>query len=336
MFTPPPHRSVPRTYLDELAMLALKHDMTVQFWRQLSADGLRYRVCLSAGFHVSSPNVCWAHVFPIEHPLAKAVEHLAESAWGYYVETGYRFPGEEDGLTDQDIQASRVFKNKHPRVRAKGSIETIDAWVALGEDLNDTMCNEHRRRMTIDQIREEFSQIRIPLRFPEGAPNLPPLDSVKITDNNVIIRADDKGGAELVQRRWSWPGPTGKPVYNFRSEGRELTNGRCLIVADGFYEFTDPPPAEGAPKKRLKDKWLFTKAGEDWFCIAGIWRNTPEVGEAYTMLTVEPGPDVAPYHNRQIVILEREDWERWLDPGVQSKTLLKPLPAGSLKVERVR
>ena len=32
------------------------------------------------------------------------------------------------------------------------------------------------------------------------------------------------------------------------------------------------------------------------------------------MLTTEPGPDVAPYHNRQILVLKREDWARWLDP----------------------
>jgi putative SOS response-associated peptidase YedK len=68
--------------------------------------------------------------------------------------------------------------------------------------------------------------------------------------------------------------------------------------ADGFYEFTDP---EDKSKKR-KDKWLFAKPAEPIFCIAGIWRQTSDVGEAFTMLTMEPGPDIAPYHDRQIVI----------------------------------
>jgi putative SOS response-associated peptidase YedK len=72
-------------------------------------------------------------------------------------------------------------------------------------------------------------------------------------------------------------------------------------VADGFYEFTDPEDLE----KKRKDKWLFTKKEEPIFCIAGIWRETPEVGEAFTMLTMQPGPDIAPYHDRQIVILDR-------------------------------
>jgi putative SOS response-associated peptidase YedK len=53
------------------------------------------------------------------------------------------------------------------------------------------------------------------------------------------------------------------------------------------------------------------------------------------MLTMEPGPDIAPYHDRQIVILEREAWADWLDSSVSSKALIKPLPKGSLSVEQV-
>ena len=75
--------------------------------------------------------------------------------------------------------------------------------------------------------------------------------------------------------------------------------------------------------------------GEPIFAIAGIWRETEDVGEAYTMLTMEPGPDIAPYHDRQIVILERESWADWLDPSVSAKPLIKPLPAGSLSVEQI-
>jgi putative SOS response-associated peptidase YedK len=190
------------------------------------------------------------------------------------------------------------------------------------------MCNDYRlRRLTLDWIRKDFSDIRIEIRFPEGIPNLEPREDVRITDVAPIVRAaDEPGAADLVQRRWSWPGPGGKPVYNFRSDGREFTSGRCLIVADGFYEFTKPSD----PKKKRKDKWLFTKADEPWFCIAGIYRAT-DVGEAFTMLTTEPGPDVAPYHNRQVVVLDRADWTRWLDPGSSATDLLRPLPAGSLR-----
>jgi len=197
------------------------------------------------------------------------------------------------------------------------------------------MCNEVRRTVSLGQIRDDFSQIRIPLRFPEGLPNLAPLESIRITDPNAIIRQGDEG-AELVVRRWSWPGPSKRPVYNMRSDGRDFRTGRCLIVVDGFYEFTAPPdPPPGAPKAKRKHKWLFTKADEDWFCIAGLWRSTPKVGEAWTMLTTEPGPDIIPYHKRQVALLHRADWSRWLDPQVPAADLIGRLAAGSLRVEQV-
>ena len=80
---------------------------------------------------------------------------------------------------------------------------------------------------------------------------------------------------------------------------------------------------------------MFKKIGEPIFVIAGIWRQTEDVGEAFTMLTMPPGPDIAPYHDRQIVILERDAWTDWLDPTVSAKSLIRPLPAGSLSVEQV-
>ena len=75
--------------------------------------------------------------------------------------------------------------------------------------------------------------------------------------------------------------------------------------------------------------------GEPWFCVAGIWRTDKDVGEAFTMLTMPPGLDIAPYHDRQIAILDRADWAAWLDPSTSAKTILRPLSAGSLAVEQV-
>ncbi|HEV2815832.1 MAG TPA: SOS response-associated peptidase [Allosphingosinicella sp.] len=194
------------------------------------------------------------------------------------------------------------------------------------------MCNEHRRTVELGRISDAFAQLRIPLHFPEGAPNLAPLDSIRITDPTAIVRARGDG-FELVQRRWSWPGPGGKPVFNYRGEGREFgntaTSGRCLIVADGFYEYT--APEDGGKRKA---RWLFTRPGEDFFGIAGLWRTDRQVGEACTMLTVAPGPDVAPYHSRQVALIDPADWRRWLDASAPAGALLRPSPAGTLEVAR--
>ena len=57
---------------------------------------------------------------------------------------------------------------------------------------------------------------------------------------------------------------------------------------------------------------------------------------AFTMLTTEPGPDIAPYHDRQVVVLKPGDWAHWLFLTKPESELLRPLPKGSLEVETVR
>jgi len=198
------------------------------------------------------------------------------------------------------------------------------------------MCNLYSNKVAPDVIARAFEQLGMKLGLPDGMPNAEPRDEIRITDRAPIVRWNAAGGgAELVQRRWSWPGPGGKPVYNFRSDGREFTNfdggGRCLIVTDGFYEFTTP--REPRSDKR-KDRWLFTVPGRDWFCIAGLWR-AGEGEEAFTMLTTQPGPDVAPYHHRQVAVIAHESWSAWLDGSGSALDLLGPCPAGALAVKKV-
>lgn len=194
------------------------------------------------------------------------------------------------------------------------------------------MCNDYRLETDIASIVEDFSDLKIKIKVPEGTPNVAARQDIKITEVAPIVRTagGDRSTGELVNRRWSWPSPTGKPVYNFISENREFSSGRCLILADGFYEFTDPLPGQ-----KRKTKWLFTLKDHDWFCIAGIWRADSKVGEAFTMLTMEPGEDVAPYHHRQIIPLTRHQWADWLDPEVPAHEVLRALPKGSLPVVRV-
>lgn len=194
------------------------------------------------------------------------------------------------------------------------------------------MCNDYRLEVDVASVLEDFADLKIKIELPEGTPNVAAREDIMISDVAPIIRGieGERGAGELVNRRWSWPGQGGKPVYNYRSEGREFTSHRCLILADGFYEFTKPED----PKQKRKTKWLFTMRDHDWFCIAGIWRAAPE-GEAFTMLTIDPGEDVAPYHHRQIIPLTRDQWVDWLDPRVPAQDVLRVLPKGSLPVTQV-
>jgi putative SOS response-associated peptidase YedK len=193
------------------------------------------------------------------------------------------------------------------------------------------MCNDLANKIPWGAYVEEFSQTRIPIVIPsrDAAPNLEPREDIRPTDPAPILRPA-AGGLELTQLRWGFRAarPKAPPVINFRSEGRTFTKGRCLVPVSWFYEFT------GA--KYPKTKWKFTVPRREWFCLAGLWREADgDWPESFTLLTTAPGPDMAPYHDREVVVLPRDRWEAWLDPEVDSASLIRSTPAGGLKVEMV-
>jgi putative SOS response-associated peptidase YedK len=71
-------------------------------------------------------------------------------------------------------------------------------------------------------------------------------------------------------------------------------------------------------------------AGQPWFWILGIVKD-----DAFAMLTTEPGPDLAPYHDRQVVLLPPGAGVHWLDLSAAQGLMLQPCPAGSLTVQKV-
>jgi putative SOS response-associated peptidase YedK len=182
------------------------------------------------------------------------------------------------------------------------------------------MCNDYGIDIPFRLFVEAFEDLGMPLDVSGGIPNLEPRDEIWPTERAPVIRLGE-AGPRMDMLTWGLPAsrPKAPVVINMRSEGRRFERGRCLIPASHFYEFT----GTRSPKTR----WRFTKTGEDWFCIAGV---TGGDGAAFSMLTVPPGPDVAPIHNRQIVVLERNDWRAWLEGGVAATALLAASPAGSL------
>jgi putative SOS response-associated peptidase YedK len=193
------------------------------------------------------------------------------------------------------------------------------------------MCNDYGNGVSYRRYVEEFSHLKLPVFVQGNGPDLTPRDDIHIRDTApVVLRTAD--GVELTERVWAPRAANKKPIFNFRSEKRDFSKStRCLIPASHFFEFS----ASGDPKQKRKDKWRFTTPGVDWFCIAGLIRKDVIDGQAcFTMLTTEPGADVAPYHDRQIVVLPRQDWGAWLDLTRPEAELLRPLPTGSLKAQK--
>ena len=195
------------------------------------------------------------------------------------------------------------------------------------------MCNDYGNRIPYSRYVEEFSHLKLPLFVKGNGPDLTPRDDIHIRDTApVILRSRE--GVELTELTWAPRQRNKKPVFNFRSEGRSFGKAtRCLVPASHFYEFTAPEDAS----RKHKDKWRFTLAGRDWFCIAGIVRPDALDGAAcFTILTTAPSADVAPYHDRQVAVLRPRDWPAWLDLTRPEAEILQPLPKGSLRVQRER
>ena len=190
------------------------------------------------------------------------------------------------------------------------------------------MCNSYEARSNYREYIEAFSDTRFPLRFPppEAAPNLPDQPLVRPTDTAPVIR-EREGASELVQLRWGFAPfkPKAGPIINFRTEGRRFPAGRCLAPASAFFEYT----GDKSPKTR----WRVSLAGEPWFALAGIIRRaSADWPESFSLLTCEPGPDIAALHPRQMVVIARKDFARWLDPDQDPAALIGPLPAGTLQI----
>jgi len=118
------------------------------------------------------------------------------------------------------------------------------------------MCNEYQLILPVDEVIETFDRTGDRLIFPGGMPNFGPMASIRIGDRAPIItRGPD--GPQLIVSPWAWKSPQGRPVFNVRSDGRSFDGvTRCLIPADGFFEFTDAEPGQ-----KRKTKWRFIMFG---------------------------------------------------------------------------
>ncbi len=174
------------------------------------------------------------------------------------------------------------------------------------------------------------------------APTLVPRYNIAPTQTIGIVRARGSPATrEWADVRWglvpSWsPQPTTQtPLFNARSETaaekpafREaLQMRRCLVPADGFYEWK----REG----RKGRPYVFRRKDGAPMVFAGLWeswgRGSAPPLESCTILTTTPNALVAQAHDRMPVILTAEAFARWLDPlstqAAAVRDLMSPLPA---------
>jgi putative SOS response-associated peptidase YedK len=201
------------------------------------------------------------------------------------------------------------------------------------------MCGRFTRSSSVAAISAAFG-----VTISELSPryNIAPSQSVA-----AIVQLPDSSVRELRQLRWglipSWAKDPkiGYKLINARAETVAekpsfrvaFRQRRCLIVADGFYEWQQ---LDGSRQKQpyfisLRDEGLFAFAGlyEQWESPSG------EVSDTCTIITTTANELVEPIHERMPVILAPQDYSQWLAPNGAARddlqALLDPYPAAEMR-----
>ena len=181
--------------------------------------------------------------------------------------------------------------------------------------------------------------------------NLPPRYNVAPTQQVPIVRREHEGltgERELAQVRWGlipfWArtAPIGAKMINARAEGIDekaafraaLKMRRCLVPADGFYEWQ--------AMRGRKVPWHITSKDGKPFAFAGLWERWEKAPdgvpvESCTIITTSANHLVRPLHDRMPVILAPDDHAAWLgeDPVRDVAELLRPYPSEAMRAYRV-
>lgn len=190
------------------------------------------------------------------------------------------------------------------------------------------MCNAYEQQVSHAEYRKAIAALELAATGTDEA--IETSGEVRIGDLGPVLRAAGNG-VELVLMSFGWPPsrPKAGPVFNFKSDKRSFADSRrCVIVLSGFFEFTGT--------KYPKTKHRFSLKGSPVMGIAGLWSEDEAGALSFTMLTTAPGPDIEPYHDRQVCVLAPEDWAHWLFLSKPQEDLLRPLPTGTLDVVTVR
>lgn len=194
------------------------------------------------------------------------------------------------------------------------------------------MCGRFTLTKSGEEVAEAFDLDAPPILLPRYniAPSQPVL---------VVRQIEPDGPREALLARWGLVprvAPEGKPLINARAETAAtrgvfkdaFAHGRCLVPADGFYEWQGPKGAKRQPfHVRLEGGRLFG--------LAGVVEPGPE-GSPSTLaiLTTSPNALVEKIHDRMPLIVPAAEYARWLDPRTPARALrpiLGPYPAARME-----
>lgn len=160
---------------------------------------------------------------------------------------------------------------------------------------------------------------------------------VRPTNMAPIIRSEH-GQRLALPARWglvpSWSKDEMIAQHTFNARGETVAekpsfraafkHRRCLVPVSAFFEW------QAIPGEKKKRKLRFTSPAQHSLALAGLWEHwqrpeTAETVETFTIITTSANDFMAPIHDRMPVILDKRDWDAWLDPETGNPLLLQSM-----------
>jgi putative SOS response-associated peptidase YedK len=194
------------------------------------------------------------------------------------------------------------------------------------------MCGRFTLRTPLHVLMRQFNlssqtEWQLPLRY-----NIAPTQDIAVIVETDSVRTLEPMRWGLIPS-WSKDPKPGPPLFNARSETAAekpafrsaMRHRRCLIPADGFYEWKN----EG--KQKLP--FYIRRPDEQPFAFAGLWEQWHDL-RSCTILTTTANELMKPLHDRMPVILSANDYSVWLDRDAQEPSqlnyLFEPVPSHEL------
>ncbi|MBE9077538.1 SOS response-associated peptidase [Romeria aff. gracilis LEGE 07310] len=191
------------------------------------------------------------------------------------------------------------------------------------------MCGRFTQTQSGSAVAKAFQLSTVP--SPQPRYNIAPTQPV-----SAIVENPEQGRQYRVFQwglipSWSKDPSIGSRLINARAETvaekpsfrAAFKRRRCLVVADGFYEW------QRVIGQKQKQPFYIQVGEGDLFGFAGLWEQWESGDGSYiescTIITTEPNELMQPIHNRMPVILHPEDYDLWLDPRLEKGHSLQPL-----------